>query len=356
MKHLLILFFVLISLQANTQSFYVTAPVNFPVGNKSFELNVSTCDTLPVYVCLPTNNISQYPENQFTDIAVDNNQNIYYVSGWGSLYSRSLNDTVSCQYLGSFGNSNSINAMVADSSGDIYAAGNMGGVCTLFKYSAGIFSTVGNLPPGCFSAGDLFFYEHRLFLTCTDTFLTSSYLTEVSLPDPQQSCYYMDLLNLQPYGAFSIRAGPVSNAYIICTNNPTSSSLREIDITNQTIGAPICTYPFLIGGAATYYNLTSNNTSCDSIEGIYNAAHSLIPYMNIQSPVSDLIRLQTNIDRSEFKNLYLFDIAGKKIKDFSEESFPGNLNVSDISAGIYILQLTTTKGAVYNQKFFKDYN
>src|SRR5690349_13573995 len=112
------------------QTFYVTVPIDFPVGNKAFELNTSTCDSFGIFFCLPTHDTAQYFENQFSDLAIDKNQNIYYVSGWGSLYKRNLNDTTSCQFLGTF--NTSINALLADSQDVIYAAGQVNGVCKLF--------------------------------------------------------------------------------------------------------------------------------------------------------------------------------------------------------------------------------
>jgi hypothetical protein len=271
----------------------VTCPINVPVGNKSFQLNTTNCDSLQIFVCPPTNNTGQYPENQFLDIAMDKHQNLYYVSGGGSLYKRSLTDTTSCQYLGTF--NMPINALVADTANLIYGASQVNGICRLYRYniSSDIFDTVGAFPTGFFSAGDLFFYEGNLFLTGTDAAFTSSYLIQVNIADPSQSCYYMGLQNLQPCGAFSINYGTFSKAYILTTNGASiSSSLIELDLVNKTIGNPICTYPFWIAGASIYYNITSNSSVCDTT---YVGINNIINFNNAvklsPNPFSNLLTL-----------------------------------------------------------------
>lgn len=348
------LFFVLplfLTLTIYSQDFYITSAVNVPLGNQSFKLNVINCSTPGIFICPPTNNIGQYPENQYGDIAVDNNQNLYYVSGWGSLYKRNLNDTSSCQFLGTFNNSNSINALVSDSAGELYAAGNFGGVCTLYKYNSGDFKTLGNLPPTFFSAGDLFFYEHRLFLTGTNSDFSSSFLVEINLTNPQLSCYYMGLQNFQPFGAFSIRNGSTSEAYILCTTSSISSSLRKIDISNRSVSDTICNYPFLIAGAATYYDLTTSNSSC--VVTAVNTLNQTADYFLVQNPSSALIRTKTNIDQLNISSLVLFDISGRFIKNYSVHDFPKNLDVENIPSGIYILQLTTKNKRIITQKVLR---
>lgn len=351
MKYISPVFFLLILTQTSAQDFYVTSSRDNPLGNKAFKLNISNCDSVKIYSCLPSNNVLQYFENKYGDIAIDNNQNIYYVSGWGSLYTRNLNDSTSCQYLGTF--NNTINALVADSTGTLYAAGNQNSVCTLYKYSSGNFTTLGNFPSGFFSSGDLFFYEKRLFLTATNSNFTASYLVEVSLPDPLKSCYFMGLQNLQPYAAFSIKNILNSRAFIICENNYPASTLIEIDILNQTIGAPICTYPFLIDGAASVYNLTSSRTTpiCNLATTIGTLSAPL--FFNIQNPVLNSIQIKTNIDPRQIDKLILFDISGREVKNYTNPSFKENIDASDIEEGLYILRITTRKGQVFEQKLVK---
>ena len=272
-KYLLTIMGLFFLLKISAQTFYANMVIDYPVENKTFQLNVMNCDTPKIYSCSPTNNILQYPENVYTDIAIDTSQNIYYVSGWGSLYTRKLNDTSSCRFLGTFDNS-SINALVTNVNGTVFAAGNFNSICTLYKYEpqTHAFSVIGNFPPNYFSSGDLFLYEGKLFLTATNSTFTNSFLVDVNLSNPSQSCYYMNLLNLHPWGAFSIKYNSYSKAYIISvdnisTNNYTST-LFEIDLTSRTIAQLICVYPFDITGAASIYNIVPSivdSNSCTTL-------------------------------------------------------------------------------------------
>jgi hypothetical protein len=260
--------------EMNGQTFYVNKLIDYPIENKTFELSVLNCDTPKISSCAPTNNILQAPENQYTDIAIDTSKNIYYVSGWGSLYTRKLNDISSCKFLGIFDNSNTINALVTDVQGIVYAAGNHAGISTLYKYDSKtqVFSVIGNFPPNYFSSGDLFFYEGKLFLTATNSNFTNSFLVEVNLSSPSQSCYYMDLGNLHPWGAFSINYSLQSKAYIISTESISqgnyASTLFEINLALKTISPAICIYPFDITGAASIYDFSPSiiySNSCTTL-------------------------------------------------------------------------------------------
>jgi hypothetical protein len=347
-----ILLFLLLHVFAFSQDFYVSAPINVPVGNKAYGLSLSGCNTQEIFSCPPTNNIGQYPENQFTDIAIDKDQNLYWVSGWGSFYKRKLSDPASCQFLGTFNNSQSINALVADSAATMYAAGNFGGVCILYKYAAGVFSTLGNLPAGIFSAGDLFFYEQRLFLTATDGNLTRSFLVEINTSLPELSCEFMSLENYQPYGAFSIQSGTSSKAYIICTNSPTASSLREINMSNKGVSGIICNYPFLVTGAASQYRRTSNNTVCTQV--VPNPGGSTDEYMQVQNPcVTTTLRIFTNIPASDIGDIRLYNVSGALIKKYPSQHFPNNIEVGNLASGMYLLRLAKKNGETLTRKIIK---
>jgi gliding motility-associated-like protein len=97
-------------------------------------------------------------------------------------------------------------------------------------------------------------------MTGTTSDLSSSYIEEVNIGNPMLSCFYMDLGNLMPFGAFSINSGGSSQAYIISTvfvsNNIYSSTLMEVNMSARTIGPVLCTYPFSITGAASVYTYT----------------------------------------------------------------------------------------------------
>ncbi len=247
MKKYLLLITLIIQFASSAQKFYAVKQESYPLfGNSIYELNLLNCDTPKINAC--------YNVDMFSDIALDKNDNLYSVTYYGSLYKNHVNDTSTCEILGYFGNE--INALVVDSSGIVYAVGNHDYRCTLYKYDSGVFTTLGILPYCITSAGDLFFYEHHLFLTSGN-----GALIEVNLSDPFNSCHYMDIGNTA-YSAFSTRNGDSSNAYLILNNGSSSSSLVEIDIPNHSVGPVICNYPFIINGTATYYDLTSTNSTC----------------------------------------------------------------------------------------------
>ena len=193
--------------------------------NITYQLSILNCNAVPVYTCPPTNNILQVPENAYLDMAIDTGLNLYFVSGFGSLYKQSHNGQTSCSYLGSFPAA-SINALVTDVNGDVYAAGaeqfnSSPASSSLFKYdhALGTFSRIGNFPQNYFSSGDLFFYQGRLFLSCTYHNYSRSFLVEVNQTNPIQSCFYMDLgTDEDGYGAFATQDSVgISHVFMLST-------------------------------------------------------------------------------------------------------------------------------------------
>jgi hypothetical protein len=350
MRGLLVLLpLLLLGLKASAQVFYAVSTINYPVGNRAFHMNVNACDSVEDFFCLPTNDTNQYFQNVYTDIAIDRNNNVYYVSAWGSLYKRALTDSTSCVYLGSF--PGSVNAMVVDSQNTLYAVGTQNSISTLYRFdlSLNTFSTVGNFPVGFYSSGDLLFYEGRLFMTCTNSYFTSSFLIEVSLPDPAGSCYYMDLQNLQPYGAFSLYDNSNSRAFILSKTTNSTSALQEIDIPGKTILSPICHYPFLVAGAAAYYNLTSTDKSC--VPNSVNSPLSTKAYFTVSNPVFTTLRFFTNVKLSEIDRIRIFNMAGYEVWVNTNSQASNHIDVSNIVPGLYLIQLVTHTGHRYQQSF-----
>ena len=339
------------------QNFYVVVPVNYPVGNKTFRLDIDSCDSTLLFTCPPTIDTFQYPENQYLDMATDKHNNVWYITGSGNLYRRQLSDTASCRYVGDMAAPlGTTNALVVDSNGVIYAAGTLNGVCSLYKYdSTSGFSTLGTFPKGIISNGDLFFYEHRLFLTAGDLSGPTS-LVEVSLPDPSRSCVYMPLGNVQPYGAFSIRNGGTSRAFIVDVNKQMKTSLIEIDIPNRKVLSPLCVYPFVITGAAAYYDLSADSLACTvepPTSTSVSAQYGTAPYFMVLNPSVNSIRVQTNISPADIISLRLYDISGRYIRNLFSNTFPGQMDISDIADGPYILYLQTNTGISFTHKVIK---
>jgi hypothetical protein len=266
-KYILTIIGIIFLLKTNAQTFYNLVVKDYPLENKTFLMNADNCDSQKIYTCLPTNNLSEFYENVYYDIAIDTNQNIYYISPRGSLYMRNLKDTTSCQFLGTFGlNGNEINSLEVDLDENLYASGNLGSSSdgsALYKYTAKthVFSTVGKFPPNMLSGGDLFFYEGTLFLAAYDSYDndSTSFLVNVNVSDPSLSCRYMDLPVAAPWGAFSIKYSSYSKAFIIVpgiSSNSYISTMYEVDIPSKKISQPVCTYPYAILGSASLYNFT----------------------------------------------------------------------------------------------------
>jgi len=339
-------------LPAGAQRFYAVSPVYLPLGNKTLLLDIASCDSVSRHVCPPTHNLLQYFENVYGDMAIDGDSNVWYISSWGSLYKGSLHDTA-CSFVAKL-ESATVNALVADADGNLYAAGMMNGLSVLYKYDSTGFHVLGRFPPGIFSSGDLFFYENCLFMTCTDAHLTKTSLVEVSLPDPAGSCYYMSLGTGAAFGAFSIREGAESKAFVLLSVDGASSTLIEIDIPNRRLAGNICSYPFVVNGAAAPYDLTADSNTCIPLPPTaITAVRINDDFITVLQPSSGRIRVQSNIDAAQISCLTLFELSGRKVKSFDPSAFPHDMDVSALPDGMYILNLSTSNGQVHRQKMLK---
>lgn len=352
------LFFVVAFLPTNiccAQQFYVTTSPLSGVDNKSYLLNIDSCTlftdstNLPVFSCS-----SQY---HIDDIAFDKDDNIWYLNNYGELYKRKANDTV-CQYVGQSPGGN--NAMVADSSGNIYLAGGYALAGShksglLSKYDGSSFAANDTLPNGVFSAGDLFFYENRLFLTATNSNLDSSYILEINLHSPKHSCVYMQLPDMRPYGVFTIKKeNETARVFILSVDTPNynSTALVEIDMPNKKVLNTLCTYPFMARGAASYYPSIWDSTSCPKPTFIKNYT-SKGEYINTLNPVSNRIRVATNMTSKDIHKVCLYGLSGTLLKTYTPKEFPDKLDISTVPSGLYLLQIKSVEGVLWKEKVLK---
>lgn len=341
-------------------------------GNTTYYLSSNKCDTFfgeninpTLYTCKATYQPNPWTDSIYNDIAVDNNENIWYVTKTGHLYKRSLTDTGSCSYVGDFHMANAqtqlygISSLVAGKDGSIYAACNVYTVnhqdtCKIYKYhpSSG-FSLVGDMP-GVYSSGDMFFSEYRLFMTCTTRDEDSSFIYEVVLKDPKQSCYYMPLGKYYPYGTVSIEDGKQTKVIISTTDsNRANSYLVGVDIPNKKILDTICTYPFLIRGAAYYYNRTGDSTNCPYVPATVSNNYISDVELNTLNPSKNNIRLQTSLTYNDINRVRLFDLSGRNVKDYSILQFPSQLSIEEVPEGLYVLQIVLKNGRLFNKKIIK---
>ncbi len=340
-----ILFFIgilFIPISIYSQEFYVNtfSVINFiNFTNGVYRFDVSGPSEVVESFCTP----NVIANEVYTDIAIDSNNNMYYITNSGLLYRKKSTDS-SCEFLGDFTNGNvSANSLAADSGNYLYAAGTNPNVLYRYDINTGIFTEIGNLSDGQTPSGDLFFYEGRLFLTTTNG------IVEINMENPSQSCPFMAINTPNPYAAFSIDYGTYSKAYLITYSN-NKSTLSEIDMTNKQIGAPIRTYNHLIYGAAARYNLTSTNSTCTLTPLNTKETSVSNNYFNVNNPATNNIIYHTNIQRDQVITIYLFDNSGKLIKDFSNQNNIESLNISNVPDGIYLLAVTTKNGEKHTKK------
>ncbi|KOY84321.1 hypothetical protein AD998_21470 [bacterium 336/3] len=261
MKKLAILILILLSLKSYSQSFYVNTSDVF--ANGVYKFDISNNSEILQNNC----SLGQIPDDFYTDMAIDKDSNTYYLSSWGDLYIKEFNG--SCRFLGAFPTTGSVNALVADNNNFLYACGseyiNGVDVGVFYKYdlTTGVFSTIGILPPNFIPAGDLFFYNRKLFLACLDTSSITSCIIEIDMINPSQSRFYMASED-NVYGTFSINYGSYSKSYIISTDF-IGSSLYELDMENRQVGGFIRSYDYIVFGAASTYDLTSTNATPNTL-------------------------------------------------------------------------------------------
>jgi hypothetical protein len=332
-------------LAANAQYFYANSVTYPEISNTLHKISLLDYWIYEFPACEPTNNTSELMELRYTDMAMDESH-VYYVSAWGSLYKGDITNNDSCEFLGTF--DTSINSLTVDDGNFLYAAGYQNEEGYIYKYDIANNTIIlmGNLPTEVIPSGDLFFYKGHLFLTVTkENSPSKTFLYEINLNAPQESCEHMDFGIYQCYGAFVTDDGSITKAYILtCANgDPITTSLRTIDIENKTVGPVLATFDYLFMGAATSYNNVSTNMVCGML-GL-NENYTDASFININNPVdlNQNLKIFTNIDTKNFSIIRLYDITGKYVKNFDSQNLD-NLNISDMSSGNYIIEFNFING------------
>lgn len=362
-----VIIFLISSIPAFSQNFYVNAWKDINKNeNLTYEFIVGQCDIpsdsmdMKIYTCKATGQPHpNWIDSAYTDIAIDASQNLWYVTLAGYLYTRKLDDTASCKYVGTFLDTPAtFSGLVADKNGTIYAAASRGGHSVLYKYDAATgFKYLGKLPKGVVCSGDLFFYKQRLFMTCVDNKVDSFFVYEIALADPSQSCYYMSLNGMAaPWAAFSANDGIKDRVFIVSidTANYTSSQLFEIDMDNRHKLFSICKYPFLIRGAAAYYDATSDTTHCPFVPNSVAAKTQQHEELTIYNPSNQTIRINTSLSDHDIRSICLYDVYGKRVSQYSTNNFPDNMTTGDLPDGMYLLHIAAKDGRQWKEKIVKD--
>ncbi|MCB9065463.1 MAG: T9SS type A sorting domain-containing protein [Chitinophagales bacterium] len=352
--HFSILFIFLFNQsQICAQKFYVNTVSTTGIVNKTYNLNADSCDiisdstNLPIFTCTGSGQF-------YTDMAVDDT-NLWYVTSQGKLYSRKINDTTSCKYVGAFENGLvTVTALISDTIGNIYAGGRIGDTNIIFRYHNNTFSRVGNLPQWATPLGDLFFYQNRLFLTCNNGTTGNNFILEVD-SITKQSCFFMPLSKFNAFGAFTIRPKEgKEEVFLLGTQDGTltPSYLVEIDMIGKTIKDTLCTYPFTTSGASSYYPAIWDSSTCPPVS-VTNKSSYKHELVSVLSPCKDIIRIISTIDNASIEYLRLYDTFGRKLKSYNNSDFPNNLSISDIPDGIYILYIRSIDGLNESYKVVK---
>lgn len=94
--------------------------------------------------------------------------------------------------------------------------------------------------------------------------------------------------------------------------------------------------------AALSYTQSLNNTSFENETNLL-----LFP-----NPCKDILHISLPNNSTEIKNITIFDISGRLISEIKNNTT--NINVSHLQSGTYLLEITTSTGAVLTKKLIKN--
>lgn len=73
----------------------------------------------------------------------------------------------------------------------------------------------------------------------------------------------------------------------------------------------------------------------------------------IGNPVQNSLQVQVNVSTSQTNYLSIFDFTGRRLKAFNAQKGIQRIDVSALQDGIYVLQMITADGQVYEKTFVK---
>ena len=120
-------------------------------------------------------------------------------------------------------------------------------------------------------------------------------------------------------------------------------------ITGQTVGTTIsygCKFAFAGGLAVTKYfsYVVGSNCSSLSVDNQFlNASVKTYP-----NPVTNIIRINTSL---EINKVAIFSVLGKKVKEVKHQLY--SINIEDLSNGLYLMRIYTTRGFVTKKVIIK---
>jgi hypothetical protein len=77
------------------------------------------------------------------------------------------------------------------------------------------------------------------------------------------------------------------------------------------------------------------------------------PLIIMGNPVQNNLQLIIDNSQSSTNYLSIFDFTGRRLNSFTAQSGVQNIDVSYLTSGIYVLQMITADGQVYDKVFVK---
>lgn len=195
---------------ASAQDYYISS------GGKILLIDPTTCTETVLCNNIPVNTGGGTTSGNIGDIAFHPNGNLY---GLVSNYFIEI-DLATCTSTTLSNHSTGSNSLVADASGNLYAANDS---LYLVDEVTGVFTALGELP--CTSGGDLAFHGGKLYMTCM-----SGDLLEVNISNPSSSIILGNLGTGSWYGLWT--------AYVDCNNSVllagNENDIYEVDLATVT--------------------------------------------------------------------------------------------------------------------------
>ncbi len=210
MKLILTVIFLGIWNWSGAQDYYISS------GGKILTIDPTTCTETVVCNNIPVNTGGGTTSGNIGDIAFHPNGNLY---GLMSNYFISI-DLTNCTSTTISQHTTNSNALVADASGNIYAAHD-----SLYSVDpvTGVFTALGELP--CTSGGDLAFHGGNLYMTCMN-----GDLLEVNISNPIASVILGNLGTGNWYGLWTAHTD-CNNSVLLAANQ---NDIYELDL--STVG------------------------------------------------------------------------------------------------------------------------
>jgi Secretion system C-terminal sorting domain len=157
----------------------------------------------------------------------------------------------------------------------------------------------------------------------------------------------------------SSNTGPCTNCnYYINNINPSSAIqydgfTTEIAINSQVQSGQVYHIKFAISNvadnsfdSALFFKASSFSSTSLKVESIQNKRFSIYP-----NPANTSFTIKSNQVREKFKNLKIIDLMGKEVKFFKEiNSNNFSIDVSDVSKGIYIVEIENNDSMIIIEK------